>query len=75
MSRAKKKRGPYNTLPRKLLDILAVGGARKIGILRSWARSERYGDCQFDQAVHRLKQEGKVRERMRFGGLHLEVAQ
>jgi len=74
MTRAKRKRGPYNTLPRKLLDILAVGGARKVGILRSWAKSERYGDRQFDQAVHRLKQEGRVREFMRHGGPHLEVA-
>jgi hypothetical protein len=71
---AKKKRGPYNTLPRKLLDILAVGGARKVAILRAWARSESYGDRQFDHAVHRLKQEGKIKELRRYGGLHYDAA-
>lgn len=67
------KRGPYNTLPRKLHANLLAFGPRKYAILEALARHWGYGAEDFHKAIDRLIDERKLKVLRHYGGVHYKA--
>jgi DNA-binding transcriptional regulator PaaX len=65
----KKKKRSYDMLGRRILAILAEGGARKHAILRAIAGSEE----RLQAALDRLKHAGLIQTLRRRGGIHYDL--
>lgn len=62
-----------STLADKLVEVLAEGGARKHPILLALAKSLGYTEAAFKATVRELKRRRRIRQFMRYGGIHYEL--
>lgn len=65
----------YNTLGRRILSMLAIGGPRKYNVLVGFARAANHTEKSLKRTLERLTTNGLlIRRSLRRGGVHYALA-